>query len=182
VGRDREIVEAMNPHAMKVRFEEPADAAAVRDVNDQAFGSPVEGQIVERLRAEPGSISLVATKDDLVVGHILFTTVNLEPSVGFRVAGLGPMSVLPEHQRVGIGSQLVRAGLDACREHGYAAVVVVGHPAYYPRFGFQPAHTSGLTLPDFDVPQDVFMVVELEAGVLERLKGAVHYRSEFAEA
>ena len=165
-----------------VRFERAVDADAVREVNDRAFGSPVEGQIVERLRSEPGSISLVATNNDLVVGHILFTTVSLEPSVGFRVAGLGPMSVLPEHQRGGIGSQLIRAGLDACREQGYSAVVVVGHPAYYPRFGFEPAHTRGLTLPDFDVPQDVFMVVELEARVRERLKGAVRYRSEFAEA
>jgi len=92
------------------------------------------------------------------------------------------MSVLPEHQRAGIGSQLIRIGLDACHQQGYAAVVVVGHPAYYPRFGFEPAHTRGLTLPDFDVPQDVFMVVELEAGVRERLHGAVRYRSEFAEA
>ena len=165
-----------------VRFERPIDAAGVRAVNDQAFGSAVEGRIVDQLRAAPGSISLVATKDDLVVGHILFTPVTLEPSVGFGVAGLGPMSVLPEVQRAGIGGQLIRAGLEACREHGYSAVVVVGHPAYYPRFGFEPAHTRGLTLPDFDVPQDVFMVVELDPDVRERLKGAVRYRSEFAEA
>jgi putative acetyltransferase len=164
------------------RLERPQDAVAVTAVNDQAFGSPLEGRIVESLRAEPGSISLVATNNDVVVGHILFTAVGIEPAVGFRVAGLGPMSVLPEHQRAGIGSQLIRAGLEACRQHGYSAVVVVGHPEYYPRFGFEPAHTRGLTLPDFDVPQDVFMVVELEAGVRERLKGAVRYRSEFAEA
>jgi len=167
---------------IEVRFERAHDAASVREVNDLAFGSPVEGQIVERLRAEPGSISLVATNNELVVGHILFTPVVIEPPVGLSVAGLGPMSVRPEDQRAGIGSQLIRAGLEACREHGYSAVVVVGHPEYYPRFGFEPAHTRGLTLPDFDVPQDVFMVVELEAGVRERLKGAVRYRSEFAEA
>lgn len=166
---------------MNVRHEQPQDAPRVREVNDQAFGSPVEGRIVERLRAEPGSISLVATKGDLVVGHILFTAVSLEPPVEFRVAGLGPMSVLPEHQRTGIGGQLIRAGLDACRQHGYSAVVVVGHPAYYPRFGFEPAYTRGLTLRDFDVPQDVFMVLELEPGVRERVRGAVRYSSAFAE-
>jgi putative acetyltransferase len=165
-----------------VRIERPADANAVREINDQAFGSPVEGRIVDQLRAAPGSISLVGTKDDLVVGHILFTPVELEPPVAFRVAGLGPMSVLPEHQRAGIGSRLIRAGLEACRQHGYSAVVVVGHPAYYPRLGFEPAHTRGLTLRDFDVPQDVFMVIELDAAVRDRLKGAVRYRSEFAEA
>ncbi len=167
---------------VRVRFEQPEDAAAVRDINEQAFGSPIEGQIVERLRAAPDCISLVATRNDLVMGHILFSPVSLEPPVGFRVAGLGPMSVLPEHQRAGVGSQLIRAGLDACRQHGYSAVVVVGHPEDYPRFGFEPAHTRGLTLPDFDVPDDVFMVIELEAGVRERLRGAVRYRSEFAEA
>ena len=165
-----------------VRFEGPLDADAVREINDQAFGSPVEGQIVERLRSEPDSISLVATKDDRVVGHILFTAISLEPSAGIRVAGLGPVSVLPEHQRAGVGSHLIRAGLDACRRYGYSAVVVVGPPEYYPRFGFEPAYTRGLTLPDFDVPQDVFMVVELDPDVRQHLKGAVHYRSEFAEA
>jgi putative acetyltransferase len=170
----------VNP-LIDVRFEQPLDAAAVRDVNEQAFGSPLEARIVESLRAVADCISLVATRDDRVIGHILFTPVSLEPSVGFRVAGLGPMAVRPEDQRAGVGGQLIRAGLEACRQHGYSAVVVVGHPAYYPRFGFEPAHTRGLTLRDFDVPDDVFMVVELDAAVRDRLKGAVRYRSEFAE-
>ena len=165
-----------------VRRELPLDAAAIREVNEQAFGSPVEGRIVESLRAAPDCISLVATRNDLVIGHILFTPVSLEPPVEFRIAGLGPMAVRPEDQRAGVGGQLIRAGLEACRRHGYSAVVVVGHPAYYPRFGFEPAHTRGLTLRDFDVPEDVFMVVELDAAVRDRLKGAVRYRSEFAEA
>lgn len=167
---------------INVRSEGPLDAAAVREVNEQAFGSPVEARIVESLRAASDCISLVATRNGRVIGHILFTPVSLDPPVGFRVAGLGPMAVRPEDQRAGVGGQLIRAGLEACRQRGYAAVVVVGHPAYYPRFGFEPAHTRGLTLRDFDVPEDVFMVVELEAGVRERLKGAVRYSSEFAEA
>ena len=171
----------MNP-LTDVRFERPLDAAAVREVNEQAFGSPLEARIVESLRSASDCISLVATRNDQVIGHILFTPVSLDPPVGFRVAGLGPMSVRPEDQRAGVGSQLIRAGLEACSQHGYSAVVVVGHPAYYPRFGFEPAHTRGLTLRDFDVPQDVFMVVELDAAVRDRLKGAVRYRSEFAEA
>ena len=171
----------VNP-MISVRFEQPDDAAAVRDINEQAFGSPIEARIVESLRGAPECLSLVATTSGPVVGHILFSPVSLEPPVECRVAGLGPMSVRPDHQRAGIGSQLIRAGLDACRQHGYSAVVVVGHPEYYPRFGFEPAHTRGLTLPDFDVPHDVFMVIELEAGVRERLRGAVRYRSEFAEA
>jgi putative acetyltransferase len=136
--------------------EQPADADDVREVNEQAFGSPVEARIVESLRGQPECISLVATKSGQVVGHIFFTPVSIEPPVEFRVAGLGPMAVLPEHQRSGVGSQLIRAGLEACRQNGYSAVVVVGHPGYYPRFGFEPAHTRGLTLPDFDVPPEVF--------------------------
>jgi len=171
----------VNP-LIDVRFERPLDAAAVREVNDEAFGSPIEARIVESLRGAPDCISLVATRNGLVIGHILFTPVSLEPAVGVRVAGLGPMAVRPEDQRAGVGGQLIRAGLDACRQHGYSAVVVVGHPAYYPRFGFEPAHTRGLTLRDFDVPEDVFMVIELDAAVRDRLKGAVRYRSEFAEA
>jgi len=175
-------VRQLQTRMINVRFEQPSDATRVREVNELAFDSQIEARIVESLREAPDSISLVAIKNDLVIGHILFTPVSLEPSVGFRVAGLGPMSVRPEDQRAGVGGQLVRAGLEACRQHGYSAVVVVGHPEYYPRFGFEPAHTRGLTLRDFDVPQDVFMVVELAAGVRERLAGAVRYPSEFAEA
>ena len=126
-----------------VRFEQPSDATQVREVNEQAFDSQIEARIVESLREAPDSISLVAIKNDLVIGHILFTPVSLEPPVGFRVAGLGPMSVRPEDQRAGVGGQLVRAGLEACRQHGYSAVVVVGHPEYYPRFGFEPAIREG---------------------------------------
>ena len=174
--------EAVRTRMINVRFEQPSDATRVREVNEQAFDSQIEARIVESLRGAPDCISLVATKNDLVIGHILFTPVSLEPPVGFRVAGLGPMSVRPEDQRAGVGGQLVRAGLEACRQRGYSAVVVVGHPEYYPRFGFEPAHTRGLTLRDFDVPEDVFMVIELDAAVRDRLKGAVRYRSEFAEA
>ena len=149
---------------INIRSEGPLDAAAVREVNEQAFGSTLEARIVECLRAEPGCLSLVATRNEQVIGHILFTPVSLEPSVGFRVAGLGPMAVRPKDQRAGVGGQLIRAGLDACRQHGYSAVVVVGHPAYYPRFGFEPAHTRGLTLRDFDVPP---RLVRLHIGLEE---------------
>jgi putative acetyltransferase len=167
---------------VSVRSERPLDLAHVREVNEQAFGSPIEAQIVERLRSLAESISLVATTTDLVVGHILFTPVSVEPQSGVRVAGLGPMSVLPRYQRAGVGSQLVHAGLESCLQRGYSAVVVVGHPTYYPRFGFEPASAWGLTLRELDVPDDVFMVVELEAGVRSRLAGAaVRYREEFLD-
>src|SRR5918993_4307677 len=113
---------------VSIRREAPRDEPDVRELNQQAFGTTVEARLVDALRGLPDSISLVATVDDGVAGHILFTPVSLEPAASVAIAGLAPMSVRPEYQRRGIGSQLIRAGLDACRAHGYAAVVLVGHP------------------------------------------------------
>jgi putative acetyltransferase len=164
---------------VSVRPEQSRDAAEVAETNEQAFNAPLEARLVEALRGSPDSISLVATQDDRVVGHILFTPVTIDPPVDARIAGLGPMSVRPEYQRQGIGGRLVRAGLEECGRRGYAAVVLVGHPEYYPRFGFGPAHRHGLEC-EFPVPPEAFMVLELEAGALRGLTGVVRYRPEFA--
>ena len=163
-----------------VRLEEPGDEAAVREANEHAFGTPLEASLVDALRDAPDYLSLVATIDEQIVGHILFTPVTLEPPVDIRIAGLAPMAVRPEHQRTGVGSQLVRAGLDECRVRGYAGVVVLGHPEYYPRFGFVPAHTFGLSC-EFPSPPEAFMAVELEAGALSGMNGLVRYLPQFAE-
>lgn len=162
-----------------IRAERADDADAVREVNEQAFAGPLEARIVDALRGISDSISLVATVDGRVVGHILFTPVSIDPPPRVRVAGLAPMAVRPEFQRLGVGAALVAAGLDACRSHGYSAVVVVGHPEYYPRFGFAPAHTRGLRYAD-DVPPEAFMVLEFEPGVLPSNGGVVLYRPEFS--
>ena len=162
-----------------IRPEQAGDAASVRQVNERAFGAPAEADLVDALRGSDGSISLVAIANGAVVGHILFTPVTLDAAGAVRAAGLAPVSVLPEHQRAGVGTQLVRAGLAACREQGYSAVVVVGHPSYYPRFGFTPAHTYGLRC-EFAVPRDAFMVAVLDPQVLPHLAGLVRYRPEFA--
>jgi putative acetyltransferase len=162
-----------------VRFEQPGDADGVRETNELAFGETLEARLVDTLRGCDGYLSLVATIDNRVVGHILFTPVTIEPAVNRRIAGLAPMAVRPERQRSGIGSQLIRAGLEACRRNGYEAVVVLGHPEYYPRFGFVPAHTFGLTC-EFPSPPEAFMAVELEAGALNGVGGVVHYRPELS--
>ena len=162
-----------------IRLEAPGDAAGVRATNEQAFGTPVEARLVDALRDAEGSVSLVATVENLVVGHILFTPVDLDPPTAVRLAGLAPMAVRPDVQRSGVGTSLVKAGLEECRRRGYAAVVVVGHPGYYPRFGFEPAGTKGLRC-EFPVPDEVFMVVELEPGALAGTSGTVRYRPEFA--
>ena len=165
-----------------IRAERPEDAPKVRHVNERAFGRPAEADLVERLRgACSDSLSLVAD-DDAVVGHILFTPVVIE-SAGRRVLGMGvaPMAVLPDRQRQGIGSQLVRRGLSILRERGCPFIVVIGHPEYYPRFGFQPASTHGLASQWEGVPEAAFMVLVLDGHTMAGISGVANYREEFHE-
>jgi putative acetyltransferase len=164
---------------ISVRIERAGDDVGVRDTNEHAFGTPLEASLVDALRGSDDYLSLVATVDARIVGHILFTAVTLAPPVDIRIAGLAPMAVRPEHQRTGVGGQLMRAGLDECRRRGYSAVVVLGHPEYYPRFGFVPAHTFGLSC-EFPSPPEAFMALELDAGALAGITGMVRYRSEFS--
>lgn len=166
---------------IEVRPETPADFAAVREVNESAFGQPAEAGLVDALRvvARP-LVSLVAVEDGRVAGHILFSPVTVDGPQGVSAAmGLAPMAVRPERQNAGIGSALVRRGLAACAALGEDVVVVLGHPHYYPRFGFVPAATKGLSC-EYPVPNDVFMVTELVPGALRGRTGRVKYRPEFA--
>ena len=163
-----------------VREEKPADEAAIRHVNEQAFGSPDEANLVDKLRKNDAlAVSLVAVLDDEIVGHIAFSPVNLEPEkVPVRAVGLGPMAVLPAHQRKGIGLQLIQAGLDACEKAGHEFVVVLGYPDYYRQSGFAPAKSHGIHC-EFEVPDDVFMVKELHEGTLTEHSGRVRYHPAF---
>jgi putative acetyltransferase len=165
-----------------IRSERPEDASRVRLVNELAFGQSAEADLVERLRqACTDSLSLVA-EDDAVSGHILFTSVVVA-SAGRRVLGMGlaPMAVLPDRQRQGIGSQLVRRGLDILRERGCPFVVVVGHPEYYRRFGFEPASMHGLASQWEGVPDAAFMVSVLDVHAMAGVSGVAKYREEFNE-
>ena len=164
--------------AITIRPAREADGAGVRLVNRLAFGGDVEADLVERLRpAARPLIELVAEQEDRVIGHVLFSPVTIGDDAG-PFMGLGPVAVLPERQRRGIGSELITAGLERCRDAGAAIVVVLGHPEYYPRFGFRPAFAHGLWL-DEARPQPAFMVLELHAGALQGLGGRVRYRPEF---
>jgi putative acetyltransferase len=165
-----------------VRAEMPGDIPAIHRVNESAFGRPNEAMLVDALRGAAGAyLSLVAEQDGNVVGHVLFTEVRVESGAGsWDALGLAPMAVLPEYQRQGIGSQLVRSGLDACVRQGHLVVVGLGHPNYYPRFGFVPAAATGLRC-EYPVPDEVFMVAELVSGTLDCRTGLVKYRPEFAE-
>jgi putative acetyltransferase len=164
---------------MRVRPETDADRAAIRAVNEAAFDSPAEADIVDALRAKGVElVSLVAERDGAVLGHILFSTVSLVGHGGLKLMGLGPMAVLPLEQRNGIGSALVGEGLRRCKQLGAQAVVVVGHPRYYPRFGFAAAGRYGIRC-EYDVPDDVFMVAELERGALRGASGVIRYDEVF---
>ena len=165
---------------MRIRPERADDLAAIREVNRRAFDTSMEAEIVDALRQEAAPlVSLVAEEEDSLVGHILFSPATLASRPDLRIMGLAPMAVIPERQRQGIGSALVHAGLEECRRLGAAAVIVLGHADYYPRFGFAPASRLGLTS-EYDVPDEVFMALELERGVLSGGSGVVRYHPVFA--
>lgn len=160
-----------------IRDEQPGDIAAVREVNRQAFGQDDEGRIVDALREHGvATVSLVAVDNHVVVGHIIFSPLSVGPATG---VGLGPMAVAPSHQRQGIGTRLVQAGIERLRSSGCPFVVVIGHPDFYPRFGFQPATSHGVTC-EWDVPPEAFMVNILDPRVVDSLRGVARYRPEFS--
>ena len=166
---------------MLIRAEEHRDWAAIHAVNVSAFETPAEANLVDTLRehAQP-LVSLVAEDKGAIVGHIMFSPVSLPGHPALRIVGLAPMAVAPEHQRKGVGSALVRAGLDHCRQLGFGAVVVLGHPAYYPRFGFSSSARFGIGC-EYDVPEEVFMVAELKDGFLGGASGTVKYHAAFSD-
>jgi len=167
-----------------VRTEKPEDIEGIREVNKRAFGQPQEADIVDALReACPDALSFVAIEGDRVVGHILFSpaTIHIHEKV-VQGMGLAPMAVVPDEQRRGIGSKLVRAGLDVLKESSCPFVIVLGHPEYYPRFGFVPASEHGLKCQWDGVPDEAFMVLVLDESAMKGVSGVARYRSEFDAA
>ena len=166
---------------MHVRSERPADIPHVHALNVAAFDSPTEATLVDALREQADVISIVAEQDGHIIGHILFSPVRLTGADDLRAVGLAPMAVALERQRTGIGSALVREGLAHCQRQGVGAVFVVGHPEYYPRFGFRPASGFGITC-EFEVPDEVFMAMELAPGALKGRAGRLFYHEAFRAA
>lgn len=171
----------MHDTIVNVRPARPGDERAIRHVHERAFGDRTnEADLVEALtKAEKAVVSLVVIVDSEIVGHVLFSEVTLEPDApDFRAVGLAPIAVLPERQGIGIGSRLIRDGVDACRIAGYKAIVVLGHPGYYARFGFRRA--SDLGLRNEYGADDAFMVMALQEDGLQDRSGLVRYAPEFA--
>lgn len=166
---------------IQIRKEAPNEAEAIRQVHLQAFEWPAESKLVDLLRErELSSVSLVAVEQGQIVGHVQFSPVTIEPPQSIRALGMGPVGIKPEFQGQHIGSQLIHAGLNACRQEGWEFVVVLGDPGYYTRFGFTRALDFGLQN-DYGAHEE-FMVQELKPGVLAGVSGTIHYCPEFSEA
>jgi putative acetyltransferase len=161
-----------------IREERPADREQIRKVNEDAFGRPDEADLIDRLRSEDVVLlSLVAELQDGIVGHILFSRMTVEtPHGNVSAVSLAPMAVLPQHQRSGVGSRLVRQGLGELRARAERIVIVLGHEHYYPRFGFSIEKARPLSSP---FPPEAYMALELVDGALYGIGGAVRYPGAF---
>jgi putative acetyltransferase len=167
-----------NPARMRICAETPSDHEAIAKLNDRAFGGTFESELIDRLRADGlVAASLVAEDESSILGHILLS--RLDVTAGRRklnALALAPMAVIPERQRQGIGSALVRAAIEAARDAEADVIVVLGHPAFYPRFGFSAARAAKLKSP---FSGEAFMVLEITPNALGDGDGNVVYPPAF---
>ena len=167
-----------------IRPETQSDQEAIREVNEQAFGRPLEANVVEKVRQSANfvpELSLVAEYDGQIIGHILFSELTIEgEKQAWTVLALGPIAVRPEFQKQGVGGQMIRAGFGGAIVLGYGVVLLIGHPTYYPRFGFVPESQFGLKCA-IPVPDDVFMAYLLRPNGLDGIQGTVVFPPAFDE-
>jgi putative acetyltransferase len=169
---------------MQIRTETAQDYSQVFELNVKAFGNREdESRLIERIRASEEfvpELSIVAEQDGAVVGHILLSRAKvLDGNHSQEVIVLAPIAVDPQMQRQGIGAALIREGTERSRQLGYEIILLIGHPGYYPQFGFTPARAYGLALTQFTVPDEVFQVYGLQEGALEKVKGELIYPAAF---
>ncbi len=168
---------------VKIRQENKGDFDAVFEVNKLAFGQGTEANLVGLLRQSKAfvpELSLVATLDNKIVGHILFTKIQIvnDDNSETESLALAPMAVRPEFQHKGIGAELIKHGLDKARELKHKSVIVLGHEHYYPKFGFVQAAKWNIKSP-YEVPASAFMAIELVSDGLKNTNGLVKYPKEF---
>ena len=166
-----------------IRQEKSEDIPLVYSVIEQAFKRDAEAKLADKLRqACADHLSLVAEDDGVIVGHIMFTPVLLKNDKDIKGMGLAPMAVLPARQRQGLGTQLVKSGLAILKEKGCPFVIVLGHPDYYPRFGFQPASRFSIRSQWEGVPEEAFMLLVFDDNDMRNISGTAIFRDEFNEA
>jgi putative acetyltransferase len=167
---------------MGIRNERPDDIKGIWKINSEAFESELEAKLVNTLRnSDTPYVSLVYEENNELMGHILFTRVELAGDTsGLRIMGLGPMAVAPKFQTKGIGSSLVKVGIQHLKSEGYDAIVVLGHPNYYPRFGFEDASKYGIESQWEEVPGEAFMVLELKNKGLKGKQGTIKFNEAFS--
>jgi len=174
----------MIKYMIAIRSENPKDYDVIYEINKQAFNGEIEAKLINTIRNSNNFIpdlSLVALKDKKIVGHILLSQAKIKNKEAEKpILILAPIAVLPEFQRQGIGSLLVKTGLEKCKNLNHNIIVLVGYPDFFSRFGFLPARNKGLE-PSLkgDIPDEAFMVCELEKDVLKRIKGLVEFPSYF---
>jgi putative acetyltransferase len=168
---------------LEIRPERPGDEEAIAEVNRLAFGGEDEVGIIAGIRGSEyyiPELSMVAESDGKIIGHIMFSIITLvrfdRPAE--TILSLAPMAVDPGMQKKGIGTAMVKAGMDKARELGHTVIVVIGHPGYYPRFGFLPARDLGLDI-GMEVPNEAFMVAGLQPGALQDAGGMVQFSPPF---
>lgn len=169
---------------MIIRQEKSEDIRDIHALNELAFGVPEEANIIDKLRDTcEGLLSLVAIEMGKIVGHILFSPATIEGEHGVvKGMGLAPMAVLPEMQRQRIGTQLVKRGIEYLRKIHCPFIIVLGHPEYYPRFGFEIASQYGIKSQWEGVPDEAFMILWLDKSLMNHVAGVGKYRDEFTEA
>ena len=166
-----------------IRKEEEKNYRNIYEVNKLAFGQENESKLVEKIRGGNNFIpelSLVAEIKGRTIGHILFSKIKIIGSSIFETLALAPMAVIPEFQRMGIGSELIKKGMEKAKEHGFNSIIVLGHKDYYPKFGLKKASKWNIKC-SFEVPDEVFMAIELTEGALKDKAGTVKYPDEFID-
>lgn len=166
---------------IKIRKENLRDYSSIKELNDLAFGQTQESELIDKLRKNGEELlSLVAVDDEKRVGHILFTLVIIDTNNGsVQGMGLAPMAVLPKYQNNGIGSLLVKKGIDRLKDKNCPFIIVLGHPEYYPRFGFEKASLHNIKCQWNDVPEEAFMILILDKKKMSGVSGIGRYRDEF---
>jgi putative acetyltransferase len=168
---------------ISIRHEKPEDIPFVSSVLEKTFKRDAEARLAGKLRqACADCLSLVADDNGTIVGHIMFTPVLITNGKKIQGMGLAPMAVLPSRQRQGIGSLLVNSSLQLLREKGCPYVIVLGHPDYYPRFGFQPASRFNIRSQWPGVPDEAFMLLVMDEEAMLNVSGIASFREEFNEA